>query len=103
MSETHLFVLCSTGKLKIFDLERFELTKEIEVNADKMKLVSPDHLALFDTDSCMAYLFEQDCYFNLTEKFEFSNSLAVGLKLASDKTKSLAFYNQTQMKYLSFD
>jgi hypothetical protein len=68
MSEKHLFVLCSASKLNIFDLEKFELTKEIDVNADQLKFVSTDYLALFGSASRRVYLFEPDGDFNSTQE-----------------------------------
>jgi hypothetical protein len=103
MSETHLFVLCSTRKLKIFDLGNFELVKEIDVNADQMKLVSDDGLALFDSASRKVYLFEPGNDFSLNKEVSLVRYIDtyfyanLPVTLARDQTKSISFCNKTQV------
>ncbi len=88
MSDRYLFALCIGEKLKIFGLPSFNRIREIDLNADQMKLVSTDYLALFDSKSRMVYLYEQD-----DEQISLAESIEDGFTLASDQNKSISFYN----------
>jgi hypothetical protein len=101
MNETYLFVICSNRKLKIFDLNKFDLVKEIDVNANKMKLASTRFLVLFCSTSRVMYLFDQCGDFALHEKISLAESIDAGLTLARDTTKFVSFYNESQIKYIS--
>ena len=96
-------MLSNYKRLTIFDIIEFAQVKEINVNADQMKLVSNDFLALYDSTSRKIYLFGQSDDFTLEKEINLANKIETGLWLASDKTRSLSFYNQTQLKYFDFD
>jgi hypothetical protein len=97
-SDKHLFVLYSNQQLKIFQLKASCLVKEINVNANQLKLVSTDYLALFNSTSRTVYLYNQDRRFDKVKELNLTESIEPGSKLSSDKTKFIAFYNNNQMK-----
>ncbi len=103
MSEKYLFVLCNTHKLKIFDLQTFDLVKEIDVNATQMKLVSTDYLALFNPTSRMMYFYSEDGDFALDEEVSLAESIEAGLTLAHDKTRFISFFNHNLIKYFDIN
>jgi hypothetical protein len=105
MNEDYLFALCSTQKLKIFNLARYDLVKEISINADQIKLVSTEFLALYDSTSRMLCLYNQGAEFEfaLLEKINLVGSIETGLKLARDKTRFISFYNEKKMKFLDIN
>jgi hypothetical protein len=103
MNEKHLFVLCNTKKLKIFDLKTFDLAKEIDTTANQMKLLSTDYLALFDSNSCTIYFYDQDLLFGLGENVNFLGDTIDSLTLARDKTQTYSFFSQAQMKFYDFN
>ncbi len=102
MSEAFLFVLCSTQKLKIFDLKAFDLVIEIDTKANQMKLVSTEFFALYDSAWRILHLHSQDG-FALVEKINLIGTIETGLKLARDKTRFITFYNEKKMKFLDIN
>jgi hypothetical protein len=103
MSDTHLFILCNTHKLKIFDLKTCDLVQEISVSANQIRLVFTDHIALFDPTSRMLHLHNQNHDFALDEEISLDKYIDAGLTLARDKTKTFSFYNNTHMKFFTLD
>jgi hypothetical protein len=107
MSDEYLFMLGDDRLLRIFELEEFARVKEISVDADQMKLVSGDYLAVFSTTSGRLCLYGQFDDFSLEKEIEIDFEEEIddddGLMVARDKTRSLTLYNSTKIKYFDFD
>jgi hypothetical protein len=99
MSDKYLFVLTKHQKFMIIDLKSSEVLEEIAVNADQLKLVSTDYLALFDSTSRMIYLYDQNEPFDFYEEVNLGEAIEDDMELLKDKSKYFTFYNETQMEY----
>jgi hypothetical protein len=107
MNENHLFILCkkNSSLLRIFDLNTCDLVKELEVEADQMKLVSTTHLILFDSDKQVLFLYNQSDDFDKLEHVDLKPWLeSEELNLSGCGTSSqILFYNQSCVKCTSFN
>jgi hypothetical protein len=102
MNEKHIFFLCGTKKLKIFDLETFDLVKEIDTSADRIKLASTDILILFDSEERMVYSYNQFEDFDKLDEFYLGDLLQLKVKMSrGDKTEYLSFYNYKSASFKS--
>jgi hypothetical protein len=101
MNNEYVFALCNCKKLKIFEIESGDLVKEIETDADQIKLVSVDRLVLFDSANRVVHLYDQSGEFCKLEEDNLAQSLERDLKINRDQSNCLAFYNSTSMRYLS--
>jgi hypothetical protein len=107
MNDINLFILCSYPgtTLKIFSLDTLDLVKEVEVTADKMKLVSTKYLILSDSHNNVLYLYKQSGDF---EKLDQANlrQLLDGDKfyfMSLDKSLTILFHDGLRAKFISFD
>jgi hypothetical protein len=103
MNEQLAFYLCSSKKLKIFNVQTGNLVKEIETNANQIKLVPTENLILFDSTNRKVHLFEQFGEFRKLDDIDLAQSLETGLIINRDKSKNLVFYSSTCMKYTFLD
>jgi hypothetical protein len=100
MNDQFLFFLCTTDKLKIFDVDSFDLVKEIDTNANRIKLVSTDYLLLFDSSTRIGYFYQQERDFDKLDEIDFANLIEKGFRLSErDKTEFISFYDSTSIKY----
>jgi hypothetical protein len=103
MNDQFVFFLCSSKKLKIFNVKTGNLVKEIDTNANQIKLVTTEYLILFDSINRKVHLYEQFGEFCKLDDIDLAQSLETGLIINRDKSKNLAFYNSTCMKYTFLD
>jgi WD40 repeat protein len=101
MNEQYIFILYSTNKLKIFDTEKLDLVKEIDITANQIKLVSTSHFVLFDSTSRLIQLYDQCANFELLHNVDLSATIDIGFRMAQDRTKHLTFFNHDVMKSTS--
>jgi tripartite motif-containing protein 2/3 len=99
MNDKHVFLLCNTEQLKIFEINTFDLVAEIETDADQIKLNSNDNIFLFNSASCKLSVHSQVAGFNKLEEFELSGSIGKGFDISRDKTSFVSFYNSKIMKF----
>jgi hypothetical protein len=101
LNETHIFFLCSTNKLKIFDLRTLVIVKEITVKADQIELVSSlssSIIVLFDSATQNIVRYNQCGGF---ERLDAHNNLQLqqqqfdttGLKLVCDCPNYYSLYS----------
>jgi hypothetical protein len=113
LNDNNLFVLCDNNEqfaanklLMIFDLETFDLVKEIDVAADQMKLVSTGHLFLYNPRVNMLFLYNQSGDFEELGKVQLDcfteNDNDLPLTMNEDASTTISFYNYSRVKYISF-
>jgi hypothetical protein len=103
MNDKLAFFLCSSKKLKIFNVQTGNLIKEIETNANQIKLVPTEYFILFDSINRHVHLYEQFGEFRKLDDVDLAQSLETGLIINRDQSKDLVFYNSTSMKYTCLD
>jgi hypothetical protein len=101
MNDQHIFFLCDIGKLKIFDLKTFNLVKEMNTTADKLELVSTDHIFLFNSQTRMGSLFTQAGDFDEVSEFNFKSELDNTFKMSRDNSQFISFYSGTSIRYIN--
>jgi hypothetical protein len=108
MNNVNLFILCDNLNkkvLRIFDLNTFDLVKEIDVKADRIKLVSNSYIILFDEHKKVLYLYDQ------SDDFEKLNQVDMKPWLERDeltlvfneKSSTIVFASYTQVKDIHFN
>jgi hypothetical protein len=103
INDQFAFFLCSTKKMKIFEIQTGNFIKEIESSANQIKLAPTEYLVLFDSINRTVNLYEQFGEFRFLDEFELAKSLNTGLFINHDKSKMLAFYNSECMNYIYLD
>jgi hypothetical protein len=103
INEQFMFFLGKFKKLKIFSIESGLLVKEIETNANQIKLVSTDYLVLFDSEKRVVYFYEQNGEFRKLDEVDLAQSIDTNLVVSRDRSSILSFYNSKLMKYVSLD
>jgi hypothetical protein len=101
LNEKHIFFLCETKKLKIFDIETFDLVKEIETSADRIKLASIEILILFDSEERMVYFYNQSEDFDFLDEFYLGDVVHSDFFISRDKTEYLTFFNSRSASFKS--
>jgi hypothetical protein len=104
MNEQFVFILCSSKKLKIFEIQTANFIKEIETSANQIKLAPSKYLILFDSINRQVHLYEQFGEFCQLNKVDLTQSLETDdFMINCDKPNTLAFYNSKCKKYISLD
>jgi hypothetical protein len=108
INEYNLFILCTndeTKMVRIFDLNTFDLVKEIEVEADRMKLVSTSHLILFNSNEKVLYSYNQSDDFEKLDQVDMKPSLDFDelMFVTSDKSSIISFCDKSRTKFTFFD
>jgi hypothetical protein len=101
MNDNHLFILCpTTKKLSIFDLQTCVLVKEIDSQADRIKLVSNSYFILIQLNDKIVHLYKQSGAFEKLDQIE----LEIDDFDLSDNGKSstISFYNKSFAKSIDF-
>jgi hypothetical protein len=98
MNDRFIFIVCNTKKLKIFDIEKLDLVKEIDIIANQIKLVSTSHFVLFDSTSRLIQLYDQYSSFKRLHEVHLAQSIDSDLSIAHDRTNYLTFFNHKLMK-----
>jgi hypothetical protein len=99
MNDKYLFFLCNTQQLKIFDITTLDLVREIEADADQIKLDSKDYLFLFNTAFSKLSVYKQVEDFKQLEEFDLAESIYEEMIMACDKTSFVSFYNSKLKKH----
>jgi hypothetical protein len=107
MNDLQIFILCSSGKLVIFDTKAlFGVNRKplsvISTNADQMQLLSTNHLIFFDSLKRFIYQYET-AELKKVESHALPQQLEAGLKMICDDTKRCSFYNSKVIKYISIE
>jgi hypothetical protein len=103
MNDNNMFVLLkSCQKLKIFETQTFTLVREIDTNANWLKLILTESIFLFDSTSRVVYWYDQHSFEKLNEENISEQLPETNLMINSDKTKHITFYNSKAMKSILF-
>jgi hypothetical protein len=94
-----VFFLCTKNKLEIFEIESGDLVKQIETDANQLKLVMTEYLILFDSVYRQVHLYEQFGEFRKLDEADLAQSLEKGFTINRNQSNYLAFYNSTCMNY----
>jgi hypothetical protein len=102
MNDNNLFILCKDNEvLRIFNLNTFDLVKEIGSKADEIKLVSDSYFILTHCDDQVAHLYSQLGVFEKLDQVELSQDDLYSLNC--DKSSNIIMYHQARAKSLSFN
>jgi hypothetical protein len=99
MNNRSLFVLSKKSELlRIFELSTFDLVREIDVKADKMKLVSNSHIVLFDWTDQVIYLYNQS-----GQKLDKVYLEIIGTYYVNaDKSSTILLFNKSHTRSINF-
>jgi hypothetical protein len=99
---SHMFVLCKESEvLRIFDLNTFDLVKEIVAKAGAIKLVSNSHFILIHFNECMVHLYSQSGNFEKLDQVELEIDDLYSVN--DDKSSNIILFNCFRAKSLCFD
>jgi hypothetical protein len=103
MNDQYVFCLCNTNKLKTFDLTTFDLVKEIDTNANQLKLTSASYFFLFNSASRLIQLYDLANGCQKIEEIDLSDNIDVDSTIAQDKTNYISFFKNKTIKYNRLD
>jgi hypothetical protein len=94
---THIFTVCTSAKMRIFDIESLEMVKKIDAKAKQIKLASNNYIVLFNRFDRMVYLYDQHNDHELLGEVNLSESIELKLWMATDTTEDILLYDNSTM------